>query len=155
MLQQETLIDVRRTTNPTLHVSLVPYSEIENVWDKVSRHLKLATDLSRGRYRLRDVKEKLMRNEHQLWIVFEGDGNVVASITSTFTVYPQFTTLHGQFLGGDRLEEWKGPFLDVFERWGRDNGCAKIEFTGRPGWAKALADKGFKETFRIYERDLK
>lgn len=134
-------------------VSLVPHSEIGKVWPKVSRYLKLASDQSYGRYRLIDIWEKLTSNEHQLWIVFDDD-QIVAAITSTFTFYPQCTSLHGQFLGGDRLEEWRDKFCEIFDNWGRDNGCKFIEFTGRPGWAKALAPNGYKEVYRIFQKEL-
>lgn len=145
-------------TNPSdssdLQISLVPHTDIENIWPKVSRYLKLASDQSYGRYRLADIRHKLETNEHQLWIVFDEDRNIVAAITSTFTLYPQFTSLHGQFLGGERLDEWRERFCDIFDRWAKDNGCRMIEFTGRPGWAKTLAPQGYKEVFRVYQRDL-
>ncbi len=138
-----------------LLISLVPHTEIIRVWDNVSSMLKMATDRSQGRYRLKDLKEKLMSGEFQLWVVFEPGFKVVAAITSTFTVYPQCKALHGQFLGGERLDEWKDRFCDIFDRWGRDNGCQIAEFSGRAGWAKPLAANGYREVFRVYQRDLK
>lgn len=139
-----------------LLVSLVPQSEIAPLWNRVSSMLKRATDLSQGRYRLSDLRDKLMSGDFQLWIVFpRGSGEVVAAITSTFTQYPQCRALHGQFLGGERLDDWRDDFCAVFDQWGRDNGCKFVEFTGRAGWTKALADNGYREVFRVFQRDLK
>lgn len=138
-----------------LQVSLVPCWEVKNIWDRVSRMLKLATDQSQGRYGLNDLKDKLDSGEFHLWVIFDPKYEIIAAITSTFTQYPQGKFLAGQFLGGERLEEWKDIFCQVFCNWGRDNGCKSIEFTGRAGWAKVLAENGFKEVFRIYQRELK
>lgn len=138
-----------------LKITLIPHTDVVVVWDNVSSMLKRATDLSRGRYRLKDLKDKLTSGEFQLWVVFEPGFHVVAAITSTFTIYPQCKALHGQFLGGERLDEWKAPFCQLFDRWGRENGCSMVEFTGRPGWGRALADQGYKEIYRVYQRDLR
>ena len=137
-----------------IEVSLVPTPDVAAVWDRVSHMLKRSTDLSRGRFRLKDLKEKLLTGEFQLWIVFTRDGTILSAITSTFTVYPQMKALHGQFLGGDRLVDWRDKVCAIFDRWGRDNQCQIIEFTGRPGWAKALEGNGYKEVFRVYERRI-
>lgn len=152
-IDYQEIVRTNRNESPEYRISLVPHSEIENIWPKVSRYLKLASDQSYGRYRLIDIREKLENNEHQLWIVFD-DQQIVAAITSTFTFYPQCTSLHGQFLGGDNLEDWRDKFCDIFDSWGRDNGCKFIEFTGRPGWSKALAPNGYKEVFRIFQKEL-
>lgn len=137
-----------------MQVSLVPHTDVENVWDQVGAMLKKATDMSEGRYRLKDLKAKLIKGDFHLWIVFDDAFKIVAAITSTFESYPQCRALHGQFLGGDYLADWRDTFCDTFDRWGRDNGCTMIEFTGRAGWAKALSGNGYREVFRTYQRDL-
>lgn len=137
-----------------VRVSLVPPEGVEGLWGKVGHLLKKATDMSGGRYRLKDLKAKLISGEFQLWVVYDEGLSMLAAITSTFTEYPQYRVLHGQFLGGDRLEEWRDKFCALFDRWGRDNHCKKVEFTGRAGWAKRLAPCGYREIFRVYEREL-
>ena len=138
-----------------LQITLIPHWEVKHVWDKVSRMLKLATDQSQGRYNLSDVKAKLEANEFQLWVIFEEPFEVVAAVTSSFATYPQCHCLCGQFLGGDRMDEWKDKFCVLFDSWGRDNKCDIVEFTGRAGWGKVLAPNGYREVFRTYQRDLK
>lgn len=136
-----------------IKVSLVPSFEVANIWDKVSRMLKLATDQSQGRYGLNDLKEKLMSGEFQLWIIFTPDYEILAAITSTFTQYPRCKALHGQFLGGERMDEWRDEFCRVFDNWAIDNACEFIEFSGRPGWSKALEPNGYREVFRTFQRE--
>lgn len=137
-----------------LEVSLVPAPEIHRIWGYVAPMLERSTDLSEGRYDLVDLAKKLASGEFHLWIVFEKRGVIVAAITSAFTWYPQGKFLSGQFLGGERLSEWRDLFCDVFDRWGRDNGCKAVEMTGRAGWVRVLKDNGYREVYRVLQRDL-
>jgi hypothetical protein len=137
-----------------LDVSLVPGWAINDTWPKVAPMLKRATDMSEGRYDLEDLKYKLLTGEFHLWVVFDQSLNIIAAITSTFTIYPQAKSLAGQFLGGERLGDWQDTFLEVFEKWGKDNGCQFVELTGRAGWKRALEPNGFRETFRTYQKEL-
>lgn len=116
--------------------------------------LKLATDQSEGRYGLNDLKDKLETGEFQLWLVFTRDYKILSAITSTFTQYPRCKALHGQFLGGEQLGEWRDEFCRVFDNWAIDNQCEIIEFSGRAGWSKALQPNGYREVFRTYQREV-
>lgn len=124
------------------------------MWPLVEAMFKRATDLSAGRYELDDLMLKVFRGDFTLWIVIEDHDRIIAAITSSFTNYPDGRFLSGQFLAGDKLDEWREPFCELFDRWGRDNGCKAIEFVGRAGWAKALAPQGYKEIYRIYQKEL-
>lgn len=137
-----------------LKISLVPLFAIEREWERVSDMLKRATDQSEGRYDIEDVRERLLSGEFQLWIIFDRQLQIVAAITSTFTHYPRCKSLSGQFLGGDRLDEWKDEFCEIFDNWGRDNGCKFSELSGRAGWSRVLSPNGYREVSRTYQRDL-
>lgn len=137
-----------------LRLSLIPPDLIDQVWEQAAPYLQESADLSRGRYLLSDIRQKIEQSEWHLWVVFEPGPHVVAAITSSFAYYPQAKALQGQFLGGTRLAEWRDMFCDTFDRWAKDNGCRFIEFVGRPGWVRALAPNGYEERFRIYYRDL-
>lgn len=138
----------------SLQVSLVPTAEVGRVWPTCAPMLDRAVKISEHRYSLEDLHQKLSTGEFDLWIVFDEDAQIIASITSTFTYYPQAKSLHGQFLGGSRLDEWQDQFCDIFDRWAKDNHCNFVEFTGRPGWKRVLARNGYREVFTTYQRDL-
>lgn len=138
-----------------LEVSLVQRHLIPAIWSRVAGYLKDATDRSEGRYNLDDLYANLVNDEHwHLWVVYEPDLTVVAAITSTFTDYPRMRVLHGQFLGGERLDDWQDMFCEIFDRWARDNGCHAVEFTGRHGWGRPLKRSGYRPIFTIFQRDL-
>lgn len=138
-----------------LQISLVPLFAVEKEWDRVKNLLKAATDMSGGRYRINDLKQKLTTGEFQLWVIFDQKFEIIAAITSTCTEYPDGKFLSGQFLGGSRLEDWKDKFCDVFDQWGRDCKCKSVELTGRAGWSKVLAPNGYREMYRTYQKELK
>lgn len=138
-----------------LSISLVPCWEVHRVWPKVEAMLKRATDRSEGRYDIEDLKEKIEKGEVDLWIVFDGDLQVIAANTTTFTEYPQGLFCSGQFIGGSRIDEWQDDMCALIENWARDHGCKAIEFSGRSGWGRLLARNNYREVFRIFQRDLK
>ena len=138
-----------------LQISLVPLFAVEKEWDRVKNLLKVATDMSGGRYRISDLKQKLVSGEFQLWVIFDQKFEIIAAVTTTCIEYPDGKFLSGQFLGGTRLDDWKDKFCDVFDGWGRDCGCKSVELTGRSGWSKVLAPNGYREMYRTYQRDLK
>lgn len=148
------MFDGNSPERTNLIVSLVPHWAVKQEWPKVAPMLKRATDMSEGRYELEDLEYKLLSGEFHLWVVMEPDLNIIAAITSTFTIYPQCKALAGQFLGGDRLGEWQDMFIDTFKSWGIENQCQIIEFTGRAGWKRALEPNGFREVFRTYQMEL-
>ena len=66
-----------------LQISLVPLFAVEKEWDRVKHLLKVATDMSGGRYRINDLKNKLTTGEFQLWVIFDQKFEIIAAITST------------------------------------------------------------------------
>lgn len=143
-----------------LDVSLVRRQLVPFVWPKVRGFLEKATEISEGRYDIQDLYERLTKDpDWVLWVVFSihpetKEMNIVAAITSTWTLYPQMKALHGQFLGGARIEEWQDKFCSIFDEWGRDNECDAVEFTGRKGWTKLLDRNGYRPVFVTYQKDL-
>jgi len=40
------------------------------------------------------------------------------------------------------------------EIWGRDRGCTRAEIAGRPGWVRALRDKGYEHYTTVLTKEL-
>lgn len=141
----------------TLDISLVRRHLVPLIWPKVEAFLARATDLSEGRYDIKDLYERLTKHDDwYLWVVFETEEphNIIGAITTTWSHYPQMKTVHGQFLGGERLDEWQDRFCDLMEEWGRDSKCDAIEFTGRRGWTRLVNRNGYRPVFVTYQKDL-
>ena len=136
-----------------LRISIVPHDHVDVVWEQVAPLLKRATDRSGGRYAIGDVYSLIAEDRCHLWIGFAPGMKIVGAATSVFNVYPGGKWLTAQFLGSDDMSECF-DFLEVFERWAKDNDCVGIEFSGRSGWARVLKKHGYDEYHRFFQKDL-
>lgn len=157
-------------------ISIVPPDHVDHVWGQVMPLLKSATDHSSGRYTVGSVYELIAGGHCHLWIGFElgipgpleghhdgavprrdvlpgGRLKIIGAATSVFTIYPGGRWLTAQFLGSSDMERCR-DFLPIFERWGRDNECKGVEFSGRLGWGRALRKDGYEEFHRFFQKEL-
>lgn len=137
-------------------VSLVPRTHLSpQLWGDVGDHLKRAAETTGGRYSLEGIINDVMINGHNLWIVFDKETyEIVSAFTNQVISYPAMRVLACHFIGGDHLSEWRDKVLTTLDNFARDNLCQKIEFTGRRGWQRVLADWDYKPAYIVYEREV-
>ena len=83
------------------------------------------------------------------------DSDIIAACTTRIYDTPQSRVLIAEWLGGERLAEWLDDALVIIEQFARDQGCTKIEGSGRKGWERMLTSKGWRYLATTYEKDLK
>ena len=138
-----------------MNVIIVPQEHRHIIFPKVKHYLERATALSGSRATIEEVENNVLNKEHQLWIAFTDDNDIVATADTEIILYGTGTkTLVGHFIGGKDLESWKQPIVDAMAMFGKAEGCSRIEFMGRRGWTKPLKQIGWKETYRVYEYNL-
>jgi hypothetical protein len=137
-----------------IEVSMVPVGYIDSCWDRVEPHMEKAAEYTFGRYTVDDIYDSVKEHDYQLWVAFDGDTILGAVVTQIMT-YPRLKALNMIFCGGEDLEKWKTPMLELLQRFGADKSCDCIESTGRRGWAKVFAGDGYKERWVIYELPVK
>jgi hypothetical protein len=137
-------------------VSLVPREGLTpEMWGLVGDHLKRAAETTHGRYSIEGIINDVMVNGHNLWIIFDMETQeIVSAFTNQVVSYPKMRVLACHFIGGDHLLEWKDRVLETLDNFARDNFCQKIEFTGRKGWQRLLADWDYEPAFIVYEREI-
>jgi hypothetical protein len=133
-----------------MEVSLVPPQLIDGLWPRIFPHLSKASDYTFGRYEPEDILEFVVSGEAHLWVVFDGE-DIIGITVTRFWEYPRKKCLDMVFIGGDEGFSWKDPMLEILQRWARDNGCEVIESSGRPGFARAFKDDGYKMLWQVYE----
>lgn len=138
-----------------MNILQVRKEDVDLVFPKVRVYLDKAARLSGGRFTLDEIYDNLRSNklEQQLWVAFT-DTEVVAAAVTEIIAYPRVKSVMGHFIGGKDLESWKQPIVDALADFGKSNGCDRIEFMGRRGWAKPLKQIGWKETYYHYEYSL-
>ena len=91
----------------------------------------------------KDVVDGIMSGNFQLWLGTNG-----CAVTE-IVVYPNKKVLHVFLAGGDQGQgiEQITDMHDDAMAWGKQQGCEGMTVTGRRGWKKVLASKGWKEQF--------
>jgi len=101
---------------------------------------------------MNSILKEIVNFEQHLWIVFDDDKKIIAALTTRFLDYPDKRLLAGQFLGGEKIMQWRDPMLETLERWAKDNNCDGVEMTGRRGFTKVLAPHGWTPEYTVFEK---
>lgn len=59
------------------------------------------------------------------------------------------------WLAGGARDELEDELLPLAEAWGREAGCRRALVIGRPGWERALKDKGYAPLARLIAKELR
>jgi len=91
----------------------------------------------------KDIVDGIMSGNFQLWL--GANGCAVTEIV----VYPNKKVLHVFLAGGDQGQgiDQITDMHDDAMAWGKQQGCDGMTVTGRRGWKKVLASRGWKEQF--------
>lgn len=131
---------------------------LDNCWIDAGRFLRRATDRSHGRFDIFSLRRQIEAGASHLWILFQGDDEMLLAATTEIAFYPLRKNLSVTFMGGDDSGLWydyRDLIVEVFEDFARANECDGIELTGRDGWLKVLAKFGFEKVFTVVEKDLR
>jgi hypothetical protein len=138
-----------------MQVSLIPQEALPVVVPRVLPMLSRAVSYSGGRYTIGDLREELLDQRRQLWVVFEpekADLNVVAAFTTQIGEYPQRRVLRVDFLAGESMGDWIMQVQHMLTRYAVDHECSGLEMTGRSGWIGHLEKLGWQTAFVTLEK---
>lgn len=124
-------------------------SILQEIDQAVAEHwqrLESALEYGGGTHSVEDVWQSIRAGTMQIW---PADNSVV--VTEIVT-YPQKRVLH-IFLAAGVLAELRDMEPSV-EQFARLNGCDGVTIAGRAGWARALADLGYRETLRHLHKEV-
>ena len=138
-----------------MQVSLVDHNYVSAIWDQVEPILGKSLSTAHGRYTMKSILREIVNFEQHLWIVFDDDKKIIAALTTRFVNYPDKRLLAGQFLGGEKIMQWRDSMLETLERWAKDNNCDGVEMTGRKGFTKVLAPHGWTPEYTVFEKMFK
>lgn len=122
-----------------LDLALIPYGSLTTTLPKIAKHLAIAAEVSGGRSCADDIVRLFYDGHYSLWVAFDKDS---AEIVGFFAVevkqYPQRRMLVIQHcvMEPGSLKELEPRMQELGARYGKDMGCAGIEFVGRPGWKR-------------------
>tara|TARA_Y100001949_G_scaffold172721_1_gene177204 strand:- start:90 stop:557 length:468 start_codon:yes stop_codon:yes gene_type:complete len=141
-----------------LSLTRVPVEYVDRYWGDASRLLERAVGQSGGRYNIESIYLEIVRGDSHLWVIFEGEDNVVCAFTTQFIYYPLRMNLSVVFLGSDdSLGNFSGKWVELMPElmeWAKLHGCGAIEIVGRRGWLRVFRDLGFKESYTTIEGEV-
>jgi len=129
----------------------VKVDDIDLVWPVVLPMLQRAIDLNDGDFDGNHVFERLMEDTMQLFIGYNTDDIIYAAVTELIP-YQHNKALRIVLMGGKQINSWVDT--KTFEKFGRLEGCNRIEIVGRKGWVKKLISRGYKQTHYIVTKEL-
>lgn len=97
------------------------------------------------------VRSQLKREKAQCWVTIAPDGQWLGIfITQIKKKFGRKWLLYW-ILAGKERERWV-DFINVVDRWGKEQGCEFARTYGRRGWKKVLPD--LKECYTVMQRNL-
>ena len=129
----------------------VKVGDIDLVWPVVLPMLQRAIDLNDGDFDGNHVYERLMEDTMQLFVGYNTDDIIYAAVTELIP-YQYNKALRIVLMGVKQINSWVDT--KTFEKFGKLEGCNRIEIVGRKGWVKKLISRGYKQTHYIVTKEL-
>lgn len=129
----------------------VKVGDIDLVWPVVLPMLQRAIDFNDGDFDGNHVFERLMEDTMQLFVGYNTDDIIYAAVTELIP-YQYNKALRIVLMGGKQINSWVDT--KTFEKFGKLEGCNRIEIVGRKGWVKKLISRGYKQTHYIVTKEL-
>jgi hypothetical protein len=142
-----------------VHLILIPTAPdkdgvvpLDRIWPMVVPLVQKAVDHSEGMTTLEEQYIALKAGQRQLWAVATNGSQIIAAAITTLQQFQtglRVATIH--LIGGDGLKD----LLELraeFESWAKTEGCNRVRFYARKGWARHLPD--YKIAAYVMSKDL-
>lgn len=125
--------------------SLVTYQpeRIDDDWEQIAPLIQRALDRYPG-FDIDQIYDGLCEARFQLWTC---QSDRVDAVVVTSICGPALKLVAA---GGTDVHVWK-HWLSEIAKFGKDNGCTRLEIDGRRGWLRVL---GFNEVFTRMTREI-
>lgn len=129
-------------------------SPLETMWPMIAPLLERAVEHSDDTETLQETLNALMAKHKQLWVVVNEEKKITAAAVTMLQKYPTgFVMATISLLGGE-----SGNLKDILdlrselEAWAKVEGCNRVRFYARKGWAKYLPD--YKLAKYVMSKDI-
>lgn len=117
-------------------------SPLQVMWPMLAPLLQKAVDYSDGATTLEETAQDLVAKRKQLWVVVTDDKAVKAALVSNLQRFSTGIVQASILLLGGEQGHLKDimKLLPEFEAWAKTEGCNRVRFLLRKGWAKHLPE---------------
>jgi hypothetical protein len=127
--------------------------EAQDWWPKVAKWCEAALAHGGDLLNLDDVKQGVADREMQLWVIHEWRDLKAVCVTS-INVWPRAKVLTAIIVGGEEMDKWVEPLVDLLVRYGRAEGCKTVDAHGRRGWTKTLRSLGWRDSIVTFSKEV-
>jgi hypothetical protein len=126
------------------------------VWVRLTPYLKTALDHCYGELSESSIKALVAADRQQIWVALAGEGaELLGVILTEVTEYPCLRVLRIVLLQGISFRDWSGHARVALEIFAREQGCERLEASGRKGLARLLAPLGFEVAYTTLIMEVK
>jgi|TARA_R100000081_G_scaffold76562_1_gene43024 hypothetical protein len=133
----------------------IPTEKVEQLWTLVEQDIANALARSNGYARAEHIKNWILDNKMQLWIVWDQkqkDNSKYYGVCVTEIIQrPLQRCLNIKIMTGRHREKWQ-HLVKHIEDFAWQNNCDLLELVARPGWKRVLKPFGYKESHVLLEK---
>ena len=133
----------------------IPTEKVEQLWTLVEQDIANALARSNGYARAEHIKNWILDNKMQLWIVWDQkqkDNSKYFGVCVTEIIQrPLQRCLNIKIMTGRHREKWQ-HLVKHIEDFAWQNNCDLLELVARPGWKRVLKPFGYKESHVLLEK---
>lgn len=127
---------------------------LKQAWKDVSKYIETGMEYTDGKYVLEDIKEAILTQSLILWVVYnDEEKRAQGCVLTEIYEYPQKRCLMIFLLAGDDFEKIVTLLPDLME-YGKGRGCQCLEFYGRSGWERILAEHNFEKIHTVMRLNI-
>lgn len=125
---------------------------IPSFWPLVEPLVQRALMHAQGEYEPEDIQELLIAGRMQLWLAMTKTELLGMAITE-IVHFPRKTILYCTLIAGVELDAWL-ELSDLITYWAEGQEVDTLRGFGRRGWKRKLADRGFMESYTVYDKAI-
>lgn len=120
-------------------------------WPAIFAILRPAIERTTTTEPVADLIDELLSHRAQLWVSRTEGGDPIAAAVSELIRTPRGHLVNGRLLAGRGMGLWLDDLIACIAEHAAYVGAIGIQITGRKGWARVLARRGFRERAIVME----
>jgi hypothetical protein len=129
----------------------VPSAQVAKAWPFVQRWVAEALAGGHANHAVEEVRASCERAAAQLWLAWERRPRGVCITEIHDSVRGKTCNLVA--VAGEDFGKL-APLLETIKAWARENGCVRLEATGRGGWERLVRAQGWQRIRTTIEMRL-
>ncbi len=132
-----------------LKLTAIPTPLVEVIWPMALPHIMRVVERAPDEVEIDVMKQALVDGKEWMVTVSEGDEIIAVNIIKVSVFDTGVRTLYIPIIGGDKLDEWMEPFMNMLHKAAIDLNCTELRgIACRKGWLRKLKDYDW---YRVHE----